>query len=99
MLTGKQKRFLRGLGHGLKPVLMVGKNEVNEALITEAVTALEAHELIKVRILESCDMDRHDVAKALAEASGSEVAQILGRTLLLYRKGEQPVIELPKGSR
>ena len=95
MLTGKQKRYLRGLGHGLKPVLQIGKNEINAAQTAEADAALATHELIKVRILESCEMDRHEVAAVLAKASGADVAQVLGRTLLLYRKGEEPKIELP----
>jgi RNA-binding protein len=99
MLNGKQKRHLRGLGHDLKPVLMIGKNEINAALTAEADTALAVHELIKVRILESCDMDRHEVAAALAGACNAEVAQVLGRTLLLYRKGDEPKIELPAASK
>jgi RNA-binding protein len=98
MLTGKQKRYLRGLGHGLKPVLRIGKNEINAALTAEADAALATHELIKVKILESCEMDRHAVAESLARASGAEVAQILGRTLLIYRKGDEPKIELPDAS-
>jgi RNA-binding protein len=97
MLTGKQKRFLRGIGHDLKPVVRIGKNEINEALTAEVDAALATHELIKVRILESCDMDRHEAADRLAKACGAETAQILGRTLLLYRKGDQPKIELPAG--
>ncbi len=95
MLTGKQKRYLRGLGHVLKPVILVGKGELNEPLIRETAMALESHELIKVRILESCLMDRHEVAEALAGGCGAEVAQVLGRTLLLYRKAREPKIELP----
>lgn len=95
MLTGKQKRFLRGLGHNLKPVIMVGKNEMNEKLLTETVTALAAHELIKVKILESCTLDRNEVAEALAKGCAADIAQVLGRTLLLYRKGEEPKIQLP----
>ncbi len=96
MLSGKQKRFLRGLGHGLKPVVMVGKNEVNATLIDETGTALAAHELIKVKILESCDADRHEVADALAKGAGADIAQVLGRTILLYRRSDEPKIELPK---
>jgi len=96
MLTGKQKRFLRGLGHGLKPVVQVGKNECNTALAEETSSALAAHELIKIKLLESCLMDRHEVAEKLAAAADAEVAQILGRTILLYRQGETPKIELPK---
>jgi RNA-binding protein len=90
MLTGKQKRQLRGLGHNLKPVIMVGKGEVNEGLISETATALAAHELIKVKLLESCAMDRHEVAESLADACGADVAQILGKTILLYRPAEEP---------
>lgn len=96
MLNGKQKRFLRGLGHSLKPVILVGKGEINEALIAETVEALAFHELIKVKVLESCLMDRHEVAEALSEASQAEVAQILGRTILLYRRSDEAKIDLPK---
>ncbi len=95
MLTGKQKRFLRALGHALNPVVMVGKGEVGEALIKETSEALAAHELIKVKVLESCAMDRHDVAENLAAACAADVAQVLGRTLLLYKKGETPKLQLP----
>lgn len=99
MLTGKQKRHLRGLGHDLKPIVMVGKNEINAALTAETGAALAVHELIKVKVLESCEMDRHEVAEKLAEAADAEVAQILGRTILLYRQGEEPEIKLPTEKR
>ena len=95
MLTGRQKRFLRALGHSLKPVITVGKSEVSEALTKETSIALDAHELIKVKLLESCIMERKEVADLLAEGCGAEVAQILGRTILLYRKAKEPKIELP----
>jgi RNA-binding protein len=96
MLSGKQKRYLRGLGHALKPVIMVGKGEITAALLKETVDALAFHELIKVKILESCLLDRYVVAADLAVASGAEVAQVLGRTILLYRRAEEPKIELPQ---
>ncbi|GFO61392.1 RNA-binding protein [Geomonas silvestris] len=96
MLSGKQKRFLRALGHGLKPVITVGKSDVSEAVIRETNEALESHELIKVKILESCLIDRHEVAEELCNAAGAELAQVLGRTLLLYRAAKEPRMELPK---
>jgi RNA-binding protein len=96
MLTGKQKRFLRALGHSLKPVITVGKSEVTEALTKETASALDAHELVKIKLLESCLMDRNEVARLLAEGCGAEVAQILGRTALLYRQAKEPKLELPK---
>ncbi len=95
MLTGKQKRFLRGMGHSLKAIVTIGKGEINEPLINETVEALNAHELIKVKMLESCLLGRTEAAAELAQASGAEVAQILGRTFLLYKKADKPTIELP----
>ena len=95
MLTGKQKRFLRGLGHSLKPVITVGKGEVSESLLKETDEALAVHELIKVRLQEGCDLDRREVAAELAEKSGAQVAQILGKTFLLYREAEEKKITLP----
>lgn len=97
MLTGKQKRHLRGLGHSLKPVILIGKKEVDEALIAETEAALACHELIKVKVLENCMLDRHEAAEALSEATGSDVAQVLGKTFLLYRAAVKPVIVLPTG--
>ncbi len=96
MLTGKQKRHLRALGHSLKPVIQIGKKEIEEGLISEASAALEHHELIKVKLLESCLLDRNEAAEALAAACSAEIAQVLGRTFLLYRPAKEPVICLPK---
>jgi RNA-binding protein len=62
----------------------------------ETIKALASHELIKVKILESCLLNRNEAATELAVASGAEVAQILGRTILLYKRGEEPKIELPQ---
>ena len=95
MLTGKQKRHLRALGHKLKPLIQIGKKEIEQALISEANAALDHHELIKVKLLESCLLDKHESSEILAKACGAEIAQILGKTFLLYRPAETPVILLP----
>ena len=96
MLTGKQKRHLRALGHKLKALIQIGKKDIEEALIAETNAALDHHELIKVKILESCLLDKHEASDALAQACNADVAQILGKTFLLYRAGKTPVIILPK---
>lgn len=95
MLNGKQKRHLRALGHKLKPLIQIGKKEIETALIDETNVALEHHELVKVKLLESCLLDKHEASEALAQACGAEVAQILGRTFLLYRPATTPIIILP----
>lgn len=95
MLNGKQKRHLRALGHKLKPLIQIGKKEIEAALIEETIVALDHHELVKVKLLESCLLDKHDASVTLAEACGAEVAQILGKTFLLYRPAKTPIIVLP----
>ena len=95
-LTGKQKRYLRGLGHHLEPVIHLGKGGVNENVIRQADEALEAHELIKVRFGDGFGQTANDGARDLAGPTGSAVAGRVGRTALLYRRRkEKPEIELP----
>ncbi len=94
-LTGKQARYLRGLGHHLKPVVMIGKDEVTPAIIAATEEALEIHELIKVKLQEGCLGDRKDIAAELSKATGSSIAQVLGKNFLLYRESEEKKIKLP----
>lgn len=95
LLTGKQARFLRGLGHHLNPIVMIGRGELSESVLRSTDEALKAHELIKVRLQEGCELDRRVVAAELAEKNGAQVAQILGKTFLLYREAEEKKIVLP----
>ena len=96
-LTGKQRRHLRGLGHHLDAVLHVGHEGVTEAVVRQADQQLEAHELIKVKVSENAPQERHETAELLAGKCDAQVAQVLGRTALLYRPRKQtPAIVLPK---
>jgi RNA-binding protein len=97
-LSGKQARHLRGLGHHLKPVVNIGKNDLTEQLTAATDEALAIHELIKVKLLESCLSNRKEVAAELAAATNSAIAQVIGRTFLLYRPAEKPTIKLPKAN-
>ncbi len=95
-LNGKQRRALRALGHHLDPVIQVGKDGVTEALVQATAQALEDHELIKVKVGDSSPQDRHEAAEALEQGTGGEVAQVLGRTILLFKRREkEPEIALP----
>jgi len=96
-LTGKQRRHLRALGHHLDPVVQVGQDGISDAVIGQADAQLDAHELIKVKIGESSPHDRHEAADMLAARTQAQVAQVLGRTVLLYRpRKDKPQIVLPK---
>ena len=96
-LTGKQRRHLRALGHHLAPVVQVGQEGVSDAVVSQADAQLDAHELIKVKIGESSPQDRHEAADMLAARTQAQVAQVLGRTVLLYRpRKDKPQIVLPR---
>ncbi len=95
-LTGKQRRHLRALGHGLAPVVQIGKDGLTDAFVSAVTQALVDHELIKIKLLDTSALDRHQAADALATQTRSQVAQVLGKTILLYRPdAESPRITLP----
>ncbi|NGM82863.1 ribosome assembly RNA-binding protein YhbY [Paenibacillus sp. 7124] len=97
MLTGKQKRYLRSLAHHLDPVFQVGKGGVNEHLVRHIEEAIEKRELLKVSVLNNCDEDPKDVGAELAEQSGSELVQVIGKTIILYKESrDNKTIELPR---
>ena len=87
-LTGKQRRALRALGHHLEPVVLVGQHGVTDAVVAAVDQALHDHELIKVKVNEGPE-DRKEAAQRLAEATGAELAQLLGRTALLFKKRDE----------
>jgi RNA-binding protein len=98
VLTGKQRRHLRALAHDLRPLVQVGKDGIDDGLVAAVDQALADHELIKVKVGENAGLDRHEAAESLAEKTRSEVAQVLGFTVVLYRPDpEDPQITLPKG--
>lgn len=100
MLTGKQKRFLRAEAHHLTPIFQVGKGGVNEQMVHQIREALEARELIKVRILDNCEEDKHEVAEALAKGARAELVQLIGLTVVLYKESrENKRIVLPKAAK
>lgn len=102
-LTGKQRRALRALGHKLNPIVQVGRDGIDDGLVAALDRALLDHELVKVKVLEQAGVeraDRDDTAQLLAARTHSEVAQILGGTLLLYRAHpEKPKIDLAAETR
>ena len=96
-LPGVALRHLRALGHDLVPVVMIGKDGVTEGLVAAARAALLTHELIKVKVQQEAPVDRHAAAAAVAEATDAVLAQVLGRTFLLYKRHpKKPKIVLPR---
>jgi RNA-binding protein len=94
MPTGDLRRKLRAHGHALKPLVQVGKAGITKGVLAQVAQALFDHELIKVRIATECPVDRFAVADALAEQPGTNVVQLLGRIVLVYKRHpEKPRFE------
>ncbi|HID70798.1 MAG TPA: ribosome assembly RNA-binding protein YhbY [Desulfobacterales bacterium] len=85
-LNSRQKKFLKGLGHSLSPVVAVGKEGLSEKIITATVLELNRHELIKVKVGKSSPASRQETADVLSIGSESSLVQIIGKTILLYKK-------------
>jgi len=86
MPAGKLRKALRAAGHHLSPVVQVGKEGVTAAVLNQLDEALETHELVKVKVGSESPEDRFEAAARLASAPGARLAQVLGRTVLVYRK-------------
>ena len=98
-LGPKQRRHLRSLGHHLSALIQVGKDGVTPAVSAALAQALRDHELVKVRLLETCTQKRPEVATALAAATSAAIAGEIGRTILFYKPHpEKPRIVLPPAS-
>ena len=89
MLKGKQKRQLRALAHHLSPIFKVVKSGVNSDMSQGIRDALEKRELLKVSILQNCEEDKDEVAKILSERTSSELVQVIGHTIVLYKQSSK----------
>jgi RNA-binding protein len=95
-LTGKQRQFLRALAHHRKASVQVGTGGVTEALTTKVHNELVIHELIKVKVGKEATISVTEAGDAIVAATGAEVAQIIGRTIVLFRgRKKKPGIKLP----
>jgi RNA-binding protein len=83
------KQSLKAKAHHLKPVVLLGAKGLTEAILAETNVALLAHELIKVKINGAEKEDRMQMAKALCEQLDAELVQMIGNTLVLYRKNNE----------
>lgn len=97
-MTSKQRAYLKGLAMTMDPIFQLGKGSLTPAF-TEAVgEALEARELIKINVLQNCADDPRELAAVLAERTRSQVVQVIGKKIVLYKEGkdDRKKIELPR---
>lgn len=96
MLTGKQRAYLRSLANGLDPIFQIGKNGIEENFIKQVEDALEARELIKIKVLENSGLDTREASDMICKLIGCEGIQAIGTKMVLYKKSsKKPKIEIP----
>ena len=98
-MTTKQRAYLKGLAMNIDPIFQIGKGGLTTEYLESVEEALEARELIKINVLKNCLDEPKELAFAIAENTMSEVVQVIGRKIVLYREARQPEkrkIVLPK---
>ena len=95
--TSKQRAYLKSLAMTMDPIFQIGKNSMTPELTKAVEEALEARELIKVSVLQNCADDPKELASMLAERTRSQVVQVIGKKIVLYKEGknEKKKIQLP----
>ena len=88
-MTGKERAELRKQANALTAIFQIGKENITEPLIEAVDAALKKRELIKLSVLETSELSAKEAAAQLAEATGADVIQCIGRKLVLYRKKEE----------
>ncbi len=97
ILSTKQKQYLKGLAHSLKPVVLLGTNGLTEGVLAEIDNALNHHELIKVKVATTDREQKRLICDAIARETKALNVQLIGHNLVLYRVSEEKKIRLPKG--
>ncbi len=96
-MTTKQRAYLKGLAMNLDPIFQIGKSSLTPEVTTAVSEALEARELIKISVLKNCIDDPREIAAVLAERTKSQVVQVIGKKIVLYKESkDKKKIELPK---
>ncbi len=96
-MTTKQRAYLKSLAMTMDPVYQIGKSALTPEITEGVAEALEARELIKINVLKNCMDDINVIAHTLAERTRSEVVQVIGRKIVLYRESkDKKKIVFPK---
>ncbi|MBC9129890.1 ribosome assembly RNA-binding protein YhbY [Frischella sp. Ac13] len=95
-LSNKQKQYLKGEAHHLKPLVMIGANGLTEGVMAEIENALTYHELIKVKVSAEDRETKKLICEAIIRESGATQIQLIGSILTLFKPSKEQKINLPK---
>lgn len=96
-MTTKQRAYLKSLAMTMDPIFQIGKNSMTPELTKAVTEALQARELIKISVLKNCADNPRDLADMMAERTKSQVVQVIGKKIVLYKEGKEKnkKIQLP----
>ena len=89
MLTSKQRAKLRSMASNIDTIFQIGKGDIKDTLIKQVDDALEARELIKLRVLETSMLSAREAGEEVAEAAGAELVSVIGSRIILYRESKK----------
>ena len=89
MLNSRQRAQLRAMANDMETILQVGKSGVLDTSVKQVADALEARELIKMSVLETCPIGARETADTLANATQSDVVQVIGSKFILYKRSKE----------
>ena len=87
-MTSKQRAYLKGLAMTQDAILQIGKSSLTPEVTASVAEALEARELVKINVLQNCMDDPRALAQLLAERTRSQVVQVIGKKIVLYKEGK-----------
>ena len=91
MLTATQRKFLRGRAHALKPVVFIGQNGLTDSVVKSTDSALDTHELIKVKFIAAKEkVEKKTLIAAIEARTGAEMVGLIGHTAIFYRQQPDP---------
>ncbi|MGI6608219.1 MAG: YhbY family RNA-binding protein [Erysipelotrichaceae bacterium] len=97
MLKKHQKQYLKSMANELKPTIIVGKNGLTDNVIASVMESLNAHELVKISVLNNSQMKPEQLSIEIASETNSEIICQIGRKIVLYKKNvKEPKIILPR---
>ena len=95
-VNDKQKRYLRGLAHPLKPVVMVGNKGLTDTVLAEVNNALDHHELIKVKVSGAEKANQLVMINTIASTASADLIATIGHIAVFYKPAKEAKIKLPK---
>ena len=84
------KKYLRSLGHKLKPIVFISKNGLSENIKTEIIGAIDRHELIKIKLASNCKTEKSRLSKQICEDNNAELIQEIGKIILIFKSSLNP---------